>query len=255
MYRSRPLQLTALCLALLSQRALAANLLECQDPTLASMDTQQLTDSLRAAGGEDCSLHAHSWGDEVSCAGSHGRAFGLELREITAEIHQSGLRSILLVSPGQSQSARQRLSEQAAAQGLQLEVGSREDGSTTIRCVAGASAVSAHTGVLLGNVPPIPPGASSWKVCAQAANGSEHCATADERGSYRIEALAPGEYGVIATPLDATDPLLRAMLIRPEPIGINREGGPKVVAERINIRTGATAEAGELKLLRLPPGN
>jgi hypothetical protein len=164
------------------------------------------------------------------------------------------MRSILLVAPGQSASARERLRAQEAAAGLRMEIGSREDGSTTIRCIAGASSRdAAHSGVLAGAVPPMPPGASDWKVCAQAANGDEYCANADQSGSYRIEALAPGEYGIIATPLNATDPLLRAMLIRPEPIGVNPSGGPKVVAERVNVRTGATVNAGELKLLRLPP--
>lgn len=223
----------------------AASLLECQDPHLAAMDTQQISDSLRAAGGEECNLHAHSWGDVVSCERTHARAFGQPVKELSAEIHQSGLRTLMLVLPG----SHARPDQDSAASGLRMEVGSREDGTTTVRCTAG----TADTGTISGRVPVLPPGASHWEVCAQPAAGTPICSNASADGRYTVSGLGAGEYGLIATPHAAVDPLLRAMLVREQPLGVNREGGPTVLAERINVRSGAHAQASELRLLRLPP--
>lgn len=230
---------------------------ECQDNRLAVMNAADVAEALRRAGGVDCKMREAEWGETVICDQVRGaRAFGLTVTEFSAEIHDSGRRSLMAVTSAHLERTRAALATINSAPGLRLVIEGRDDGTSSIRCVAeaGAAATGAAQSGIRGATPPLPPGAGAWQVCAQPPSGPALCATADAAGNYLIAGLPPGEYGLLATPIAATDPLLRAVLAKRQ-VGETPEGGPRVLADRISVREGATAVAGSLTLLRLPPGS
>lgn len=197
------------------------------------------------------------WGETVICDQVRGaRVFGLPVTEFSAEIHDNGRRSLMAVTSAHLERTRAALGTTTSAPGLRLVVEGRDDGTSSIRCVAeaGAAATGAAQSGIRGVTPPLPPGATAWQVCAQPPSGRALCARSDTTGNYLIAGLPPGEYGLLATPIAATDPLLRAVLAKRQ-VGETAAGGPRVLADRITVREGATAVAGALTLLRLPPGS
>lgn len=234
----------------------AGGLLECQDNALAAMNAAEVLERLRAAGGGDCRSHEAEWGETVSCESLREvRVFDLPVRELSSEIGDNGRRTLTVVTFASLARTRSAAETQSTAPGLKRVIEARDDGATTLRCVAEAGAyASGDIAVgITGAAPPLPAGATGWQVCAQPTRGPQRCAQSGRDGQYRITGLPPGEYGLLATPIGAADPLLRAVLTRRQ-IGQAAEGGPLMLADRINVRDGAMAQAGPLTLLRLPPG-
>ena len=137
------------------------------------------------------------------------------------------------------------------ASGLKLSLEPREDGASSLLCVAEQhkQGTDAQHGAIQGRLPPLPAGAWAWEICARQSSESPRCLRTPESG-YRLGALPPGDYRLQATPVGADDPQLRAVLTRGA-TGASAERGSEYLLGHISVRAGAVSEAPGLVLMRL----
>lgn len=241
---------------LLSMQAQALDLYACGDDSLATLGIEALHERFRQSGAEDCQQDDDSWGSTLRCERVHGaKVAGIRVKELSAEVHAEGQRSLQVVLDAAPARVEAELARIPRTSGQNRSLQAREDGTTSLRCITREidTLLDADRGAIRGVLPALPPGATGWQVCAMPAQGEPVCRTADAvRLAYRIADLSPGSYGILATPIGAVDPLLRAMLIESQPLGETADGGPKVLAAQVNVRTGVETQATELRLLRLP---
>lgn len=223
---------------------------ECQDPVLADADARTLLQAFEAAGARECRLQTLPWGDSVACDDASAvRAFGFRLRELRGEVSSNGTRRLAAISTASADRVQPRM--QPAAAGLQLSLETREDGASSLLCVAQvhSQGTDARHGAIQGRLPPLPAGAYAWEVCARQAGGEPRCVRTPE-GGYRLGALPPADYRLEATPIGAEDARLRAVLTRLA-TGASADRGAEYLLGHISVRAGAVSEAGGLTLMRL----
>lgn len=227
-----------------------AGLLECRDAALAGFQSADLHLALEAAGGSDCRLAAVPWGQQVRCGGVRASAFGMAVSELNGEISNAGVRRISVVVRTSASRVGQIVDAAAPpATGLRRQVEAREDGATVILC--SASDAASVGGSIEGNAPTLPLGAIGWRVCAEPdAGGASTCADAGP-GGYRIDGLAAGDYRLRATPIDALDPGIAAVLARRS--DLETDGRETILLGRIAVRSGAVTRAPSLTLIRVTP--
>ena len=122
-----------------SSLAVAGPLTECRDAQLQSMSAEELRGQLSEAGGRNCVVRASSWGESVACQGTQGgsRAFGLPVREFSAEVQrESGKRSLQVVTKNTLARTDGAVDQSSAAQGLELKLEPEDTGVTVISCTA-----------------------------------------------------------------------------------------------------------------------
>ncbi len=239
-----------LLLATAAQPAHGAGLLECRDTALAGFQSADLHLALEAAGGRDCRLAAVPWGQQVRCGSVRATAFGLPVSELNGEISNAGVRRISAVVKASAARVRQTVDATAPSPaGLARRVEAREDGATVILC--SASDATSAGGSIAGNAPALPLGAIGWRVCAEPdAGGAPTCADAGP-GGYRIDGLVAGDYRLRATPIDALDPGIAAVLARRS--DLETDGRETILLGRIAVRSGAITRAPSLTLIRVTP--
>lgn len=136
--------LGALCT---SSLATAGPLTECRDAQLQSMSAEDLRGKLSEAGGRNCVVRASSWGESVACQGTQGnaRAFGLPVREFSAEVQrESGKRTLQVVTKNTLARTDGAVDQTTAAQGLELMLEPEDTGVTVISCIAQGGAAEAE---------------------------------------------------------------------------------------------------------------
>ncbi len=224
---------------------------ECQDPALANADAAELLQAFEAAGARECQLRSLSWGETVACDDAGAvQAFGWRLRELRAEVSSNGTRRLSAITSTSAERVEPRM--KAPADGLQLSLETREDGASSLQCVAQVyrDGADARHGSVQGSLPALPAGAYAWEVCARRASEPPRCLRTPET-NYRLGALPPADYLVEATPLGAEDARLRAVLTRLA-TGASADRGAEYLLDRISVRAGAVSNVPALTLMRLP---
>ena len=126
----------------------ASPLTECRDAQLQAMSAEQLREALTAAGGRDCAVRSAAWGESVACQGTraNSRAFGLPVREFSAEVQrETGKRSLQVVTKNSLARVDGVVNQDSAAEGLTLDLEAEDTGVTVINCVAQGSNSAADT--------------------------------------------------------------------------------------------------------------